>query len=210
MKLVLFCVAVVAMLAVVPAASASDTPSETAALCSGLFGSTFDAPSAEPLAPCQWDMSLIGASAAKAWSSATGKGVTVGVIDSGADVTHPDVAPNLDLARSCSFIFSTTPTALPQEVGNGDCANKAAVQDVNGHGTHVASEIAAHLVTLPMEQTHDGDLDAALGELVAARLLLHEDGRYLSLAVAAGLIAVGIALSLLLPPRPRADDQAAG
>jgi lantibiotic leader peptide-processing serine protease len=142
-KLVLLCAAVVATLAVVPAASASDTPSETAALCSGLFGSTFGAPSTEPLAPCQWDMSLIGATAGNAWTSATGKGVTVGVIDSGADVTHPDVAPNLDLARSCSFIFSTTPTALPQEVGNGNCANKTAVQDVNGHGTHVASEIAA-------------------------------------------------------------------
>jgi hypothetical protein len=35
-------------------------------------------------------------------------------------------------------------------------------------------------------------------------------GYQMSLAVAAGLIAVGIALSLLLPPRPRADDKAAG
>jgi lantibiotic leader peptide-processing serine protease len=88
-------------------------------------------------------MSLIGASATKAWTSATGEGVSVGVIDTGADPSHPDVGPNLDLARSCSFIFSSTPTALPQEVGNGNCANKAAIQDLNGHGTHVSSEIAA-------------------------------------------------------------------
>jgi lantibiotic leader peptide-processing serine protease len=88
-------------------------------------------------------MDLIGASASKAWAGATGRGVSVGVLDSGVDITHPDIAPNLDLARSCSFIFSTTPTALPAEVGNGNCANKSAVQDRNGHGTHVASEIAA-------------------------------------------------------------------
>ena len=67
----------------------------------------------------------------------------MGVIDSGVDLTHPDVAPNLDVARSCSFIYSNTPTADPQEVANGDCSNKAAVQDIAGHGTHVASEIAA-------------------------------------------------------------------
>jgi len=132
-----------ATLALVPTAGASNTPAQTAALCSSLFGSTFGSPSSEPLASCQWDMSLIGATPSRAWTGATGRGVSVGVIDSGVDVTHPDVAPNLDLARSCSFIFSTTPTALPQEVGNGDCSNKAAVQDVNGHGTHIASEIAA-------------------------------------------------------------------
>jgi lantibiotic leader peptide-processing serine protease len=142
-RLALLLLAVTAMLAVVPTAGASNTPAQTAALCDSLFGSTFGAPSSEPLSSCQWDMSLIGATAESAWTGATGRGVSVGVIDSGADMTHPDVAPNLDVARSCSFIFSTTPTALPQEVGNGNCANKVAVQDVNGHGTHVASEIAA-------------------------------------------------------------------
>jgi lantibiotic leader peptide-processing serine protease len=142
-RLPVLVLAVVAMLALVPTAGAANTPAQTAALCSGLFGATFGAPSSEPLASCQWDMSLIGATASKAWNGATGRGVSVGVIDSGVDMTHPDIAPNLDVGRSCSFIFSTTPTALPQEVGNGNCANKAAVQDVNGHGTHVASEIAA-------------------------------------------------------------------
>ena len=44
---------------------------------------------------------------------------------------------------SCSFIFDDTPTADPAEVANGDCSNKAAVQDFNGHGSHVASTIAA-------------------------------------------------------------------
>ena len=53
-----------------------------------------------------------------------------------------DVVPNLDLARSCTFIFSETPTADPAEVANGDCSNKSAVQDLQGHGTHVSTIIA--------------------------------------------------------------------
>jgi subtilisin family serine protease len=72
----------------------------------------------------------------------TGKGVGVAVIDSGVDPTHPDIAPNLDLARSCSFISPGTPTADPVEVATS-CANKAAIRDLYGHGTHVASIAAA-------------------------------------------------------------------
>jgi subtilisin family serine protease len=44
---------------------------------------------------------------------------------------------------SCSFIFDDTPTADPREIANGDCSNKEAVQDLYGHGTHVASTIGA-------------------------------------------------------------------
>ena len=134
----------VALLAGPPAASGTPDPvGATATLCAGIFGSTFGTPSAEPLAPCQWDMALIGASTGGSYATATGRGVTVGVIDSGIDPAHPDVVANLDLARSCSFIYLTTPTADPDEVANGDCSLKAAVQDFNGHGTHVASTIAA-------------------------------------------------------------------
>ncbi len=85
-------------------------------------------------------MQVINAGAAQA--TATGKGVRVGVIDGGVDFTHPDLAGVIDVAKSCSFIYSTTPTADPQEVANGNCSNKAAVQDLQGHGTHVATTIA--------------------------------------------------------------------
>jgi subtilisin family serine protease len=83
--------------------------------------------------------------AGEAHATATGQGVKVGVIDGGVDFTHPDLAGAIDVASSCSFIFSTTPTADPQEIANGDCSNKAAVQDLQGHGTHVSTTIAARV-----------------------------------------------------------------
>jgi subtilisin family serine protease len=134
-----------------PAADASPaSPSRTtalpaagaAAICADLFGGVYETPTSEPLAPCQWDMAVIGADD-NTHQRATGRGVTVGVLDSGVDLTHPDVAPNLDLARSCSFVSSSDPVADPSEVANGDCSNKAAIQDLYGHGTHVASIIGA-------------------------------------------------------------------
>lgn len=122
--------------------SASATEDELAALCDELYGDTFGVPNGEPLGACQWDMALIGAGDAS-YANATGAGVTVGVIDSGVDMYHPDIAPNLDIERSCSFIFDDTPTALPVEIANGDCSITSAIQDYGDHGTHVASTIAA-------------------------------------------------------------------
>ncbi|HEX6916644.1 MAG TPA: S8 family serine peptidase, partial [Phycicoccus sp.] len=123
-------------------AQAAVPDSTVNALCQQLYGATFGTPNGEPLGACQWDMALIHAGD-ESYAHATGKGVTIGVIDSGVDLTHPDIAPNLDLGLSCSFIYSHDPVADPSEVGNGDCSNKAAIQDLYGHGTHVASTIAA-------------------------------------------------------------------
>jgi subtilisin family serine protease len=138
-----------ALVAIGPAGVATETKTEAAstgevtALCDVLFGAVFGVPNGEPLGPCQWDMSLINASDSGSYSKATGAGVTVGIIDSGVDFNHPDVAPNLDVDLSCSFINDDTPTAHPMEIANGDCSNKGAVQDLDGHGTHVASSVAA-------------------------------------------------------------------
>jgi len=95
----------------------------------------------DQLSACQWDMAVIKAGAARA--KATGKGVKVGVIDGGIDFYHPDLVGAIDVARSCSFIYGSTPTADPAEIANGDCTNKGAVQDLGGHGTHTATTIGA-------------------------------------------------------------------
>lgn len=134
---------IVATIALSSAALAAMPSNELADLCTDLYSGVFGVPNGEPLGPCQWDMALINASDEGSYQYATGAGVTVGVIDSGVDLTHPDIEPNLDVGRSCSFIYEDTPTADPIEIANGDCSNKDAVQDLSGHGTHVASNIAA-------------------------------------------------------------------
>jgi lantibiotic leader peptide-processing serine protease len=140
-------IAVVALLAVMLGTSARAASATTAVLIDGptamarCLASYGTAPGPDELSACQWDMAVIGAAAAH--EKATGLGVTVGVIDSGVDLSHPDLAGGIDVAASCSFIYATTPTADPAEVANGDCSNKAAIQDLQGHGTHVATTIGA-------------------------------------------------------------------
>ena len=134
---------VVAVIGLSAVALAAVTPGELVDICNNFYPAVFGVPNGEPLGVCQWDMALINASDSGSYAIATGAGVTVGVIDSGVDLEHPDIAPNLDVDRSCSFIFDDTPTANPAEIANGDCSNKAAVQDLSGHGTHTASTIAA-------------------------------------------------------------------
>lgn len=125
------------------AAHAAATQAEIVAKCEALFSGVFGTPNSEPLGACQWDMAIIDAGDSASYGRATGQGVTAAVIDRGVDMTHPNIAPNLDVDRSCSFLFDSTATADPAEIANGDCSNKDAVQDLNGHGTHTASSIAA-------------------------------------------------------------------
>jgi subtilisin family serine protease len=143
-KIILIVTMLIVAIAAISAVAYATMPSdELVAICEDLYGDVFGVPNGEPLGPCQWDMALINASDDGSYGYATGKGVKVGVIDSGVDFNHPDIAPNLDEDLSCSFIFDDTPTADPAEVANGDCSNKVAVQDLNGHGSHVATTIAA-------------------------------------------------------------------
>jgi subtilisin family serine protease len=143
-KIVLIVTMLIVVMAVISAVAYAAMPSdELVAICENLYGDVFGVPNGEPFGPCQWDMALINASEGGSYQYATGAGVKVGMIDSGVDLTHPDIAPNLDVELSCSFIFDDTPTANPAEIANGDCSNKAAVQDLSGHGTHTASTVAA-------------------------------------------------------------------
>lgn len=83
----------------------------------------------DPLSGQQWDKARIDASPLGSYAVQRGRpDVVVAVLDTGADTAHPDVGPNLDLARSRSFV----PT-------------EADVQDHNGHGTWCLSAVAAPL-----------------------------------------------------------------
>jgi lantibiotic leader peptide-processing serine protease len=103
------------------------------------------APAAEPLAGWQWDMRMIGATPEGSYTSQPGnKGVTVAVIDTGIDGSHPDIAPNFDGARSRNWTVDHADIDGPcDEEIDGSCAADPANVDEDGHGTHVAGEIAA-------------------------------------------------------------------
>ena len=101
------------------------------------------APAAEPLANRQWDMRQIGATSTGSYASSPGKkGVRVGIIDTGIDGTHPDIAPNFDAERSVNFVTDIPAIDGPCEVAS--CKDPANVDD-DGHGTHVASTIGSPL-----------------------------------------------------------------
>jgi subtilisin family serine protease len=87
----------------------------------------------DPLEPLQWDLPAIKAD--KAHKKTLGsRDVTVAVIDTGVDDTHPDIAPNFDRGASVNCVTGKPNTA------DGAWRPTAAESP---HGTHVAGEIAA-------------------------------------------------------------------
>ena len=92
----------------------------------------------------QWAPDAVSGPAA--WDAgATGAGARVAILDGGIHSTHIDIAPNLDVARSRSFVPGATPgTFVPF---NSDLRRNAAgaciLTDTFWHGTHVAGIVAA-------------------------------------------------------------------
>ncbi|MZD08160.1 S8 family serine peptidase [Streptomyces sp. SID5785] len=91
------------------------------------------APGQEPMEADQWDLRDIGADQAAKINPGSRK-VTVGVIDTGVDDTHPDLAPNFSASQSASCVGGKADTSPG--------AWRPASPD-HYHGTHVAGEIAA-------------------------------------------------------------------
>ena len=91
-------------------------------------------------------MKQIGATADGSYRYEQGKGVRVGIIDTGVDGTHPDIARNFDAALSRNFT-TDIPVDANGAVIDGPCEVPSCVDPANvdddGHGTHVASEIAS-------------------------------------------------------------------
>ena len=117
-----------------------ERPSDAERVAAGSSGATVHSRGggSEPLASLQWNMDQIGVDAAH--KKATGKGVDVGIIDTGIDASHPDIAPNFDARRSRNFTMDIPSADGPCEVPT--CIDPANVDD-GGHGTHVAGIVAA-------------------------------------------------------------------
>lgn len=91
----------------------------------------------------QWDKMRMNASATGSYAVQRGRDdVVAAVLDTGADVlptAHPDIAPNLDFARSRSFVGSNAPGGDP---------SPAAWDDRHGHGSWCLSAIGAPINTV--------------------------------------------------------------
>ena len=102
------------------------------------------APGAEPLAALQWDMAMIHATSDGSYRKERGdRGVLVGVLDTGIDGSHPDIAPNFDASLSRNFTTDIPLVDGPCEDEPDASCNDPANVDENGHGTHVAGTIAS-------------------------------------------------------------------
>ena len=87
----------------------------------------------DPLQPLQWDLPALKADRAHEKSLGSSR-VTVAVIDTGVDDTHPDLAPNFDRDASVNCVTGKPDTT--------EGAWRPGPTE-SPHGTHVAGEIAA-------------------------------------------------------------------
>src|SRR5881396_1879859 len=83
----------------------------------------------DPSFKAQWSLGKIGAEAA--WARSTGAGIRVGIVDTGVDLQHEDLAGKVVESISC--------------VGSGGDQGKCqgSAQDDQGHGSHVSGIVAA-------------------------------------------------------------------
>jgi subtilisin family serine protease len=100
----------------------------------------------DQLSSLQWDMQMIGATPAGSYARQQGStAVRVGIMDTGIDASHPDIAPNFDRTLSRNF---TVDNPVPG-IDDGPCEHDGCVdpndEDDDGHGTHVAGTVAGAL-----------------------------------------------------------------
>ena len=113
----------------------------------------------DELYPSQWALENDGTSpepwgleadadvdAPEGWHRTRGAGVIVAVIDSGVDENHPDLAANLwrNPGETCGNGIDDDANGYVDDCHGWDFANgDGSLEDLNGHGTHVAGIIAA-------------------------------------------------------------------
>ncbi|MEW2439158.1 S8 family serine peptidase [Streptomyces caniferus] len=88
----------------------------------------------EPLEPLQWDLPAIKADKAAKVNPGS-RNVTVGIIDTGVDDTHPDLKANFSAKQSANCVGGVADTSKG--------AWRPWNPDEDYHGTHVAGTIAA-------------------------------------------------------------------
>lgn len=93
----------------------------------------------DPLDDKLWGLTMVRSDEARRTQPGD-KGVTVGILDTGVDASHPDLAPNFDAELSRNFAADIVDVDGECEVSS--CLDPVGTDD-NGHGTHVAGTIGA-------------------------------------------------------------------
>jgi len=106
----------------------------------------------------QWNLRMIGADRAHQVSDGS-REVTVGILDSGIDASHPDLAANVDATQSVGCTSS----------GVADTSPGAWLSSTSGHGTHVAGIIGA-------ARNGKGIVGVAPGVRLASVKVVDDDG----------------------------------
>ncbi len=94
------------------------------------------AATSDPLFAEQWGLNQINAE--QAWATSTGAGQVIAIVDSGVDLSHPDLAAKL--VPGATFTGCAT---QPNGCGNGDWESGNTSDPPSPHGTHVAGIAAA-------------------------------------------------------------------
>jgi hypothetical protein len=90
----------------------------------------------------QWNMRRVGANTAWAAGKLGSSDVTIAILDTGIDTENLDMAGRVDLTRSISFVASD------DAFMNKWLPTRPKIEDLNGHGTNVASQASSNSVFL--------------------------------------------------------------
>ena len=95
--------------------------------------------SSDPYLDRQWGLAKIEAT--QAWAVADGAGAVIAVLDTGVDLSHPDLESKLLVRPGADFV---DPDGICRKdaAGTKTCTQDGP-QDMSGHGTHVAGIAAA-------------------------------------------------------------------
>lgn len=155
-----------------PSAATADTVTPKALSASEIArAESAAAEGQDPLQGLQWDLPAIKADKAHEKSLGSSE-VTVAVIDTGVDDTHPDIAPNFDRAASVNCVSGKPDTS--------DGAWRPSAEE-SPHGTHVAGEIAA-------AKNGVGMTGVAPGVKVSGIKVSNPDGFFYTEAVVCGFV----------------------
>ena len=103
-----------------------------------------DRPRHEPLADKQWGMRMINATPSGSYRIHQGRrSVTVGIMDTGIDGSHPDLRANFNRRLSRNFTTDIPLVDGPCEDESDQSCSDPADVDEAGHGTHVAGIVGA-------------------------------------------------------------------